>query len=77
MHELNQQLPALARGEGVLECAFDCYQPVRGTIPTRPRPDHDPLNRKEYLLRVARRVARRFKREGRCLCPLVRCTPTR
>ena len=56
VHELQQQLPALTRGEGVLECAFDCYRPVRGTIPTRPRSDHNPLNRKEYLLHVVRRV---------------------
>jgi ribosomal protection tetracycline resistance protein len=56
VHELQQQLPALTRGEGVLECAFDHYQPVHGTVPTRPRTDHNPLNRKEYLLHVARRV---------------------
>jgi ribosomal protection tetracycline resistance protein len=56
VHELQQQLPALTRGEGVLEGAFDSYQPVRGEIPTRPRSDHNPLNRKEYLLRLARRV---------------------
>ncbi len=54
VHELQQQLPALTRGEGVLESAFDSYQAVRGTIPTRPRWDHNPLNRKEYLLHVAR-----------------------
>src|SRR6266540_3363525 len=54
VHELRQQLPALTRGEGVLECAFDRYQAVNGTIPTRPRSDHNPLNREEYLLRVAR-----------------------
>jgi ribosomal protection tetracycline resistance protein len=56
VHELQQQLPALTRGEGVLESAFDHYQPVHGTVPTRPRSDHNPLNRKEYLLRVRRRV---------------------
>ncbi len=39
VHELQQQLPALTRGEGVLEHAFSHYQPVRGPIPTRPRPD--------------------------------------
>jgi len=54
VHGLRQQLPALTRGEGVLECAFDRYEPVSGTIPTRPRSDHNPLNREEYLLRVAR-----------------------
>jgi ribosomal protection tetracycline resistance protein len=56
VHELQQWLPALTRGEGILESAFDCYQPVRGTIPTRRRTDHNPLSRKEYLLRVTRRV---------------------
>jgi len=56
VHELQQQLPALTRGEGVLESAFDRYQPVEGTTPTRPRTDHNPLNRKEYLLHVVRRV---------------------
>ncbi|MDP9237454.1 MAG: TetM/TetW/TetO/TetS family tetracycline resistance ribosomal protection protein [Chloroflexota bacterium] len=56
VHELQQQLPMLTRGEGVLDCAFDRYQPVDGTIPTRPRTDHNPLDRKEYLLHVVRRV---------------------
>lgn len=56
VHELQQQLPGLTRGEGVLECAFNCYRPVRGTIPTRPRTDNNPLNRKEYLLNIGRRV---------------------
>jgi ribosomal protection tetracycline resistance protein len=56
VYQLEQQLPALTRGEGVLECAFDRYQPVTGKIPTRPRTDHDPLNRRDYLLHVQRRV---------------------
>jgi ribosomal protection tetracycline resistance protein len=56
MRALQLQLRALTRGEGVLEFAFDRYEPVRGTIPTRPRTDHNPLNRKEYLLHVVRRV---------------------
>jgi ribosomal protection tetracycline resistance protein len=56
VHELRLELPALARGEGVLESAFDRYRPVSGTIPTRPRSDHNPLNREEYLLRVAGRL---------------------
>jgi ribosomal protection tetracycline resistance protein len=59
VHDLEQQLPALTRGEGVLESAFDHYQPVRGTPPTRPRTDHNPRNRKEYLLHVTRRIATR------------------
>ncbi|QUH02431.1 TetM/TetW/TetO/TetS family tetracycline resistance ribosomal protection protein [Saccharopolyspora erythraea] len=56
VHELEQRLPGLTRGEAVLESAFDRYEPVRGPVPTRPRSDHNPLDRKEYLLRVARRV---------------------
>jgi ribosomal protection tetracycline resistance protein len=56
VHELQQQLPALTRGEGVLEIAFERYAPIRGTAPTRLRSDYNPLNRKEYLLHVVRRV---------------------
>jgi ribosomal protection tetracycline resistance protein len=56
VHELQQQLPALARGEGLLECAFERYEPVRGMIATRPRTDFNPLDRKEYLLHLLRRV---------------------
>jgi len=56
VHGLEQILPSLTSGEGVLESAFDHYRPVRGPAPTRPRWDRDPLNREEYLLRVLRRV---------------------
>ncbi|MEU4509443.1 translation factor GTPase family protein [Nonomuraea wenchangensis] len=56
VHELGQRLPGLTRGEGVLENAFERYRPVRGPAPARPRLGHDPLDRKEYLLRVRRRV---------------------
>lgn len=62
VHELQQRLPAMTRGEGVLDCAFDHYQPVRGAIPTRPRSDLDPFDREGYLLRVVRGGAGR--REG-------------
>jgi hypothetical protein len=34
----------------------DHYQEVRGQVPARPRTDHDPLSRKEYLLHVLRQV---------------------
>jgi len=54
VHELRQQLPALTRGEGALECVFDRYEPVSGPVPTRPRWDNNPLNRVEYLLRTQR-----------------------
>jgi len=57
VHELRQQLPTLTRGEGVVECAFDRYEPVSGMIPTRPRSDCNPLDRDEYLRRVARNAS--------------------
>ncbi len=56
VHGLQRQLPTLTGGEGVLDYAFDHYEPVRGTTPTRPRSGHNPLNRKEYLLHVVRQV---------------------
>ncbi|MCT9078002.1 elongation factor G [Streptomyces fulvoviolaceus] len=57
VHELEQRIPGLTRGEGELEAGFDHYAPVtHGTVRERPRTDHNPLNRKEYLLNVTRRV---------------------
>jgi ribosomal protection tetracycline resistance protein len=56
VHSLTQKLPTLTRGEGVFESAFHRYQDVVGEPPERPRADHNPLNRKEYLLHVVRRV---------------------
>ncbi|MEV4416457.1 translation factor GTPase family protein [Catellatospora sp. NPDC049609] len=56
VHELQRLLPSLTRGEGSVEGAFDHYRQVRGQAPVRPRTDANPLDRKEYLLRVARRV---------------------
>jgi len=56
VHELRLRLPALTRGEGLLDCVFDRYQPVAGAPPTRPRSDFNPLNREEYLLHIAKRV---------------------
>ena len=56
VHDLQQQLPALTHGEGVLESAFARFEPVTGAIAARSRTDHNPLNRKEYLLHVMRRA---------------------
>jgi ribosomal protection tetracycline resistance protein len=56
VHALSQRLPTLTHGEGALESVFDHYQEVAGEAPVRPRSDHNPLNRKEYLLHVVRRV---------------------
>jgi len=52
VHILQQQLPGLTSGEGVLESSFGGYQPVRGTIPSRPRTDNNPLDPKEYIRKV-------------------------
>jgi ribosomal protection tetracycline resistance protein len=54
IHGLHRDLPGLTRGEGVLETTFDRWEPVRGPVPSRPRTDHNPLRREEYLLRVQR-----------------------
>jgi len=56
LHELERALPSPTRGEGVLETEFDSYRPVSGPPPSRPRTDANPLDRKEYLLHVNRRV---------------------
>jgi len=56
VHELHRGLVAMTRGEGVLVSAFERYEQVRGPVPSRPRTDHDPRNRRDYLLRVARRA---------------------
>ena len=56
VHDLETRLPSLTRGEGVLESAFDHYRPVGRPLPERPRTDHNPLDRREYLLHVQRRV---------------------
>ena len=56
VHELQQLLPGLTGGEGVLEYEFERYRPVRAEIPLRQRTDNNPLDRKEYLLHVQRRM---------------------
>jgi len=56
VRDLEQALPGLTSGEGVLDCVFDHYQRVRGPRPSRLRAGPDPLDRKEYLLRVTRGV---------------------
>jgi ribosomal protection tetracycline resistance protein len=38
VHALQQQLPGLTAGEGVLESSFRGYQPVRGASPARTQP---------------------------------------
>lgn len=55
VHALQQQLPNLTSGEGVLETTFSNYRPVTGKLPTRPRTDYNPMNRKEYLLHILKK----------------------
>jgi ribosomal protection tetracycline resistance protein len=56
---LRHMLPGATRGEGILDSAFDHWAPVRGPAPSRARTGPDPLDRKEYLLRVVRRAGAR------------------
>ena len=53
--QLQRNIRALTHGEGALELVFDRYAPVTGTSPSRPRFDHNPLSRQEYLRHVLRR----------------------
>ncbi|HST81622.1 MAG TPA: translation factor GTPase family protein [Kineosporiaceae bacterium] len=55
-HRLQETVPTLTRGEGELLCSFDHFRPVQGPVPSRPRTDHNPLDRQEFLLHVVRRV---------------------
>jgi ribosomal protection tetracycline resistance protein len=55
VHALQQALPPVTRGEGVLETAFDHYAPVHGPPPKRPRSGVDPLDRRTYVKHVRRR----------------------
>jgi ribosomal protection tetracycline resistance protein len=55
-HALQQRVPGLTQGEGVLETAFSRHRPVQGEPPVRARTDANPLNRKEYLQNLARRL---------------------
>ena len=52
LRELERRLPDISGGAGVLTSRFGGYRPVSGPIPYRPRTDHNPLDRAEYLLHV-------------------------
>ena len=56
IHALQQQLPELTSGEGVLETTFANYRQVRGVPPTRARSGLDPLDRRKYLLHVLKKT---------------------
>jgi ribosomal protection tetracycline resistance protein len=54
IHPLTRLLPGVTHGDGLLDTSFDHYRPVAGSPPRRPRTDANPLDPKEYLLRVTR-----------------------
>lgn len=55
--ELQRELSSLTRGEGVLESAFEGYEPVVGEPPARRRTTPNPLNLDEYKAHLAGRAA--------------------
>ena len=57
VHSIQQLLPGLTGGEGILECSFDHFAPVSGVPPTRHPTGPDPFNRETYLHRVQRKLA--------------------
>lgn len=49
-----RELPSFTEGEGVFLTQSGGFHKIEGTFPTRRRMDHNPLNRKEYLLHIQR-----------------------
>jgi ribosomal protection tetracycline resistance protein len=57
IQELQRSLGSLTHGEGVVEFWFDRYEPVTADpAPNRSRTDANPLDRREYLLRLSGRT---------------------
>jgi ribosomal protection tetracycline resistance protein len=52
--EFRRELPSFTEGEGVFMVQEGGFLKIEGEFPTRKRMDHNPLNRKEYLLHVQR-----------------------
>ena len=52
---LQNQLPGLSMGEGILETRFGGYQPIGEHPPTRPRSSPSPLDRDAWLASLAKR----------------------
>ena len=52
---LQQQLPGLSMGEGILESRPDGYQPIGDNPPKRPRTRPSPLDRDAWLASLAKR----------------------
>lgn len=49
-----RELPSFTEGEGAFLAQEAGFRKIEGACPTRRRMDHNPLNRKEYLLHVQR-----------------------
>jgi ribosomal protection tetracycline resistance protein len=54
IRDLQQALPALTAGEGVLESTFYAYRPLHGDPRTRSRTTADPRQRASYLASLTR-----------------------
>ena len=52
---LQQQLPGLSMGEGILETRLEGYQPIGENPPKRPRTRVSPLDRDAWLASLAKR----------------------
>jgi ribosomal protection tetracycline resistance protein len=52
---LQNQLPGLSMGEGILETLFGGYQPIGSDAPRRPRSGPSPLDRDAWLASLAKR----------------------
>ena len=50
--EFRRELPSFTEGEGVFMAQEAGFLKIEGECPTRKRMDHNPLNRKEYMLHV-------------------------
>jgi ribosomal protection tetracycline resistance protein len=55
VRSLQNQLPGLSMGEGILETRFGGYQPVGDNPPRRPRSSPSPLDRDAWLASLAKR----------------------
>jgi ribosomal protection tetracycline resistance protein len=55
VHQLQNRLPGLSMGEGILETRFGGYQPVGRDEPRRPRSTPSPLDRDAWMASLAKR----------------------
>lgn len=64
VHGIQQRIPGLTSGLGVMESTLERYGPAPSPSPTRPRVGPNPFNREEYLHRVRRNLAVTTTMEG-------------